>query len=169
MYQAHLCRDDVFRNIDSAGDCLISGLDVVALVCDVADQVDAASAYQIGGATVDQCGVEVVAHAVVFDHRAVGVGTTVEAWAVAVGRDEVTEYASHGDPVGELARRAKQDHLFTDSGRVPFAVSSGAQCEPGKPGSGQLSGCYLHARGLHLHGGNDAEADEVFEQAGEGG
>ena len=162
-------RDHINRDLDLAGDGLIPGLDVVALVRDVADQVDAASADQVGGAAADQRGVEVVGNAVVFDHRAVRVGATVQTGAVTVGRDVAAEHACHDDAVGELARWAEQDHLFADSGRVPFAVRPSTQCEPGKPSSTQLSGCYLHARGLHLHGGDDAEADEVFEQAGEGG
>ena len=59
--------------------------------------------------------------------------------------------------------------MLTHGGRVPLLVSSSAQGEPWQPGGVQCSGFYLHARGLHLHGGDDAEADEVFEHAGEGG
>lgn len=169
VHQADFRRDHVFRNIDSAGDVLIAGLDIVVLVRDVADQVDAASADQVGGAAVDQRGVEVVSDAVVLNHGAVRVGATVQAGAVAIGRDVVAEHAGHDNAVSELARLAEQDHLFADSGQVPVVVGSGAQCEPGKPGRSQFSGGYLHAWGPHLHGGDDAEADEVFEVAGDGG
>lgn len=107
--------------------------------------------------------------AVVLDHRAVGVCATVQAGAVAVGRDVVARQAGYDDAVGELAGWAEQDHLFIDGGRIPLLVSTGAQGEPRQPGGSEGSGFYLHARGVHLHGGDDAEADEVFEHAGEGG
>lgn len=73
------------------------------------------------------------------------------------------------DAIGELAGWADQDHLFVNGGRVPHTVSTGAQRQPRQPGGGQFSGFHLHARGHHLNVDDDAEADEVFEQAGEGG
>ena len=38
-----------------------------------------------------------------------------------------------------------------------------------QPSGGEGSGFDLHARGLHLDGSDGTEADEVFDQAGEGG
>ena len=169
FYQANAGSQYILGNGDRAGDGLIAGLGVIALVRDRADDVDATRADQVGSSALGQSGVEVMGDAVVLDHRAVGIGTTVQAAAITVGRYVVAEYASQDDAVGELAGGAEQDHLFVDGGRVPIPVGTGAQCEPWQPGGGQFSGFYLHARGLHLHGGDDAEADEVFEQAGEGG
>lgn len=108
-------------------------------------------------------------HAVVLDHCAISVGSTVQARAVGIGRDVLAINARHDNAVGELAGWAEQDHLLPDGGRIPLAVGACAQRKPGEPGGSQSSGCYLHARGLHLHGGDDAEADEVFEHAGDGG
>lgn len=86
-------------------------------------------------------------NAVVLDHRTVTVGATVQVRAVAVGRDLIAEQAGNNNAVGELAGRAKQDHLFVDGGRGPLLIGSGAQGEPWQPGGGQFSGFYLHARG----------------------
>lgn len=161
--------DHVFGDVHTADHILVAGLVVIALVIDRADDVDPALAEQAGGAALRQGGVQVMSDAVILDHRAVGIGASVQARAVAVGGDMVAGQAGDDDAVGELARGAEQDHLFVNGGRVPFAVGAGPQGEPRQPGGGECTGFYLHARGLHLHGGDDAEADEVFEHAGEGG
>lgn len=136
---------------------------------DRADDVDAALADQTGGAVIGQGGVEVVGDAVVLDHRAIGVGATVQAGAVAVGGDVIAGYAGEDDAIGELTGWAEQDDLLVDGGRVPLTVGPCTQGQPWQPGGGQFAGLYLRARGLHLNFGDDAEADEVFEHAGEGG
>lgn len=59
--------------------------------------------------------------------------------------------------------------MFALGGRVPLAVGAGSSGDPWKPAGGERSGYDLHTRGLHLDGSDGAEADEVFEQAGEGG
>ena len=161
--------DHVFRDGHKADHVLVAGLVVVALVIDGADDVDPALADDAGGAAVGQGGIQVVGDAVVLNHRAVGVGAAVQAGAVAVGRRVVAGNPGDDEAVGELPGWTEQDHLFVDCGRVPLLISTGAQGDPRQPGGGQRSGFNLHAWGHHLHGGDDAEADEVFEHAGEGG
>ena len=68
--------------------------------------------------------------AVVLDHRAVAVGATVQAFALAVGRVCSAVDAGEGDAVGKLAGWAEQDDLFVDGGRVPVRIGSGAQGDP---------------------------------------
>ena len=67
---------------------------------------------------------------VVLNYCAVGVGATVQAGAIAVGGNMVTEQAGYDDAVGKLAGGAEQDHLLTFGGRIPFLVSPSAQGEP---------------------------------------
>ena len=169
LHQADTGCDHVFGNCHGTGDVLVAGLGVVAVVRDRADDVDAACAGQIGGAAVGQGRVEVVGDAVILDHSAIGVGTAVQAGAVAVGRNVVAEQTGKDDAVGELAGRAEQHDLFPLGRRVPYLVGSGPLSDPWQPRGGQIPGFYFHARGLHLHGGDDAEADEVFKHAGKGG
>lgn len=167
--QADPGRDNVVRYSDFAGDGVVAGLGVVALVGDWADDGDAAVADQVGGTARGQGGVQVMGDAVVLDHCAVAVGAAVQAGAVTVGRRAVAEQTGQGHAVAELARGADQQDLLAGGGRVPFLVGSGAQGQPRQPGGGQFTGFYTHARGLHLDFGDNAEADEVFEHAGEGG
>lgn len=169
VHQANAGGHHIYRDGNRAGDILVAGLGVIALVRDVADDVDTASADQVGGAAIDERGVEVVRDAVVFNHRAVAVGEAVQAFAVAVGGDLVAEQAGQDNAVAELARGAEQQNLFVDRRWVPLSVGAGPQGNPRQPGGGQRSGFDLHTRGLHLDGCDSAEADEVFDQAGEGG
>lgn len=169
LHQTDAGRDDVFGRSDRAGDVLVAGLGVVALMGDRADDVDAAHADQVGGAAFGQRGAEVVCDAVVLDDGAVAVGRSVQAFAVAVGRDVVTEQAGQDHAVAELAGWAEKDDLLAFGGWVPFAVGAGARGDPWEPAGGERSGFDLHARGLHLDGSDGAEADEVFDQTGEGG
>ncbi len=81
----------------------------------------------------------------------------------------VAEQAGQDDAVGELAGGVKQDDLLTLCGWIPFPVGAGSWGDPRQPAGGEGSGFDLHAGRLHLDRGDDAEADEVFDQAGEGG
>lgn len=107
--------------------------------------------------------------AVVFNDGAVTVGATVKSFAVAVGGDVIAEQAGEDNAVAELAGGAKQNDLFANVGRVPLAVSTGPRGDPRKPSSGQWAGFYSYACGLHLDFDDGTEADEVFDQASEGG
>jgi len=169
LHKTDAGRDDVFGNGDRTGDVLVAGLGVVALMGDRADDVDATGADQVGSAAFGQRGVEVVGDAVVLDDRSVAVSAAVQAFAIAVGRDVVTEQASQDHAVAELAGWAEKDDLLAFGGRIPFAVGAGSGGDPWEPAGGERSGFDLHARGLHLDGSDGAEADEVFDQAGEGG
>jgi hypothetical protein len=131
--------------------------------------VDAARADQIGGTAFGQRSVEVVSDAVVLDDCAVAVGRSVKAFAVAVGRDVVAEQAGQDLAVAELAGWVEEDDLLSFGGRVPFPVDACSGGGPWEPAGGEVFGVYLHARGLHLDGSDGTEADEVFDQAGEGG
>lgn len=169
LHQTDAGRDDIFGHGDHAGDVLVAGLGVVAFVGDRADDVDASRADQVGGAAFGQRGVEVVVDAVVLDDGAVAVGRSVQAFTVAVGRHVVTEQAGQDHAVAELAGWAEQNDLLAFGGWVPFPVGAGSGGDPWEPTGGEGSGFDLHARGLHLDGSDGAEADEVFDQAGEGG
>lgn len=68
VYQADAGGHHVLRDGDLSGDCLVAGLGVIALVRDVADQVDAAGADQSGAAAIGEGGFEVVDSAVVLNH-----------------------------------------------------------------------------------------------------
>lgn len=175
FHQADAGSDDIKRYRDLASNILIAGLGVVALVRVVAfvsdrpDDMDSTLADQIGGTAIGQHSAEVVGDAVVLNHGAVAITTTVQACTVTVRGDVVAEHACQRDAVGELAGWAEQHHLLVDGRRVPFLVGTGAQGDPRQPAGGEGSGFDLHARGPHLYRGDNAEADEVFEQAGEGG
>jgi len=169
LHQTDSGRDDIFGHGDQTSDGLVAGLGVVAFVGDRADDVDAARADQVGGAAFGQRGVEVVGDAVVLDDGAVAVGAAVQAYPVAVGRDVVAEQACQDDAVAKLAGWAEEDDLLALGGRVPFPVGAGPGGNPWEPAGGERSGFDLHARGLHLDGSDCAEADEVFDQAVEGG
>lgn len=73
-----------------------------------AGNTDTARSGQPGGAAVGQHGIEVMSHAVIFDHRAIAVGASVQAGALAVGRDGVAEQAGHGHAIGQLAAGGEQ-------------------------------------------------------------
>ena len=110
-----------------------------------------------------------VGHAVVLNHRAVAVGAAVQTFTVTVGQVRGAVDAGEGDAVGELAGWAEQDYLFVDGGRIPVRVGPGAQGDPRQPGGQQVAGFDTHTRRFHLGFGYGAEADEVFDHAGEGG
>ncbi|MNN75222.1 hypothetical protein D3C81_1915100 [compost metagenome] len=81
----------------------------------------------------------------------------------------VAENPGEGHAIGELPRRAEQNDLLVFGGWVPVLVQAGTQGDPWQPAGEQIAGFHAHARWLHLDFGNGAEADEVFQQAGEGG
>ena len=56
-----------------------------------------------------------------------------------------------------------------DSGRVPVHICPGPQGDPRYPASQQLTRFHARTGWFHLDFGDGAEADEVFEHAGEGG
>ena len=167
--QADVGCDHIHRDGDFAGDGLIAGLGVVAFVGNWADDTDTALADQIGCSALGQGSAQVVSDAVVFDDGAVAVGVAVQAFAVAVGGDVIAKQAGENDTVAELAGRAEQDDLFVHGRRGPLAVGTCSRGNPGEPAGGQRAGFHSHAWGLHLGFGDGAEADEVFDQAGEGG
>lgn len=81
----------------------------------------------------------------------------------------VAENAGECHAVGKLTGWAEQNDLLVYGGWVPVLVQAGTQGNPWQPGREQIAGFYTHARRLHLYFGNGAEADKVFQQAGEGG
>lgn len=130
VYQADAGCNHVLRDCDLSGDFLVAGLGVIALVRDIADQVDAAGAGQGGGAAIGEGGVEVVGDAVVLNHGAVAIGDAVQALAVAVGWEVVAEQPGQDDAVGELAGGAEEQDLFVFCRRVPLAVGAGSYGDP---------------------------------------
>ena len=68
-----------------------------------------------------------------------------------------------------MAGWAEEDDLLAFGGRIPFAVGAGSCGDPWEPAGGEQSGFNLDTRGPHLDGCDGSEADEVFDQAGEGG
>ncbi|MNZ90755.1 hypothetical protein D3C78_1097260 [compost metagenome] len=161
--------DHILGNRHLARDGLVAGLDEVAVEGEVAGQVDAAGADEQGGTTVRQLRVQVVFLAVVLDHGAVGVGATVQAGAITVRRNLVAEQADHCHAVGGLPGWAEQQRLLPNGWRVPLAVGAGAQSQPGQPAGEQVTGLHAHTGFRQIDLGDGAEADQVFDEAGEGG
>ncbi len=155
--QADASGEHVFADGHGAGDI------------DVAEDGDAARCGEMGLAAGGQDGQQALGDAVVLDDGTVAVGAAVQAFAVAVGRDQIREQACQRHALGEVAGWAQQHHLLADGGRVPLAVGSGAQVQPGAPGGGDVAAFHLDARRLHLDRFDGTEADDVFEQAGEVG
>lgn len=126
FHQADAGGNHVRRDGDLPSDFLVTCLGVIALVGDVADEVDAAGADQVRGTSLGEGGTEMVGDAVVLNHRAVAVGDAVQTFAVAVGGDVVAEQASQDYPVGELAGGAEEQDLFVFCRRVPLPVGAGS-------------------------------------------
>ncbi len=145
------------------------GLDVVALVGDVADDADAAVADELGGTAGGKNCAQVVGCAVVLDHRAVTIGGAVQGVAVSVGRDQVTEQAGQDHAIGGLPGWAEEQYLLVQGGGVPFAVGAGPRRCPGQPAGQQVAGQHTDALRGMVHRGDSAEADQVLDHAGEGG
>ncbi|MGI0433874.1 hypothetical protein ACRFBT_26560 [Pseudomonas aeruginosa] len=157
---------------DLAGDGLVAGLDVVALVGDVAGDADAAVADQArwyrrqeelragGGGTLSYS-----------IHRAVAVGGAMQGVTSPLGG-----IRSLNKPVRTTllrsARMAEEQYLLVQGGgRSYSAVGAG----PGWPCPGRTAGQQVtgltHGLRAARHGpcrGDGAEADQVLDHAGEG-
>ena len=99
----------------------------------------------------------------------------MQAGAIAVGRNEGAEQAADGDALGSLAAGAQDQDLLAHGGRILVAGGSGAQGGPGQPAGQQLTflnpnaGRTLVWETAMVDLGSGAEADQVLDEAGEGG
>lgn len=173
--QAHAGGHHLGAHSYGAGDVLVAGLlvvtgvGVVAFMGDIADQGDAAAADQLGAAAAGQEGTQVVFSAVVLDHRAVAVGGAVQGRRLAIGGHGIAEQAAEHHGVGRLPGGAEHQDLLPLGGWVPDPVLTRAQRQPGQPAGEQSAALDAHTGGGEIHLGDGAEADQVFDKAGEGG